>query len=168
MSRPDKAERNKARCTTHGLRYHKRYRIWNDMMTRCYNTNSKWYSDYGGRGIKVCDDWKIIANFISWVESLEPIPPKFSIDRIDVNGNYEPSNCRFISSFEQNRNMRSNIVIEYQGEKFILKDFVSKYGVVSYDTASKRISKRGWNPIDAALTPSTPRNMRKKACQKSK
>lgn len=143
------------RNTTHGLSKNKHYPKWRDMQQRCYNQSNKFYADYGGRGVVVCDEWKNDpAAFISWCESKEPIPQGYSLDRYpDLNGIYSPTNCRFASPSQQNRNMRSNIWIEYHGECLIYKDFVTKYGVVSYDTAKGRVRKRGWDRIKAALTP---------------
>ena len=90
--------------TTHGLAKHRLYKAWNDMKTRCINANSKSYKDYGGRGIKVCDRWHDVRNFI------EDMYPSFKeglmLDRINNNGNYEPSNCRWTTMTVQGRNTR--------------------------------------------------------------
>ena len=88
----------------HGLTQHPLYGTWRMMKARCYNKNAKAYKDYGERGIKVCDRWLDINNFIedmypSWEEGL-------SLDRIDVNGNYESDNCRWTTNQIQGRNTR--------------------------------------------------------------
>lgn len=90
--------------TTHNYSNHVLYLTWNGMKQRCYNTNSIKYKDYGGRGIKVCDRWLDISNFI---EDMYPSYLKgLSLDRIDVNGIYEPDNCRWTTKTNQSRNTR--------------------------------------------------------------
>lgn len=95
---------NNHKNTTHGLTYHRLYKTWNSMMQRCNNQKIATYKYYAGRGIKVCDRWKDVRNFI------EDVSPGFqegkTLDRIDVNGNYEPSNCRWVDNFVQARNTR--------------------------------------------------------------
>jgi len=89
---------------THGLTKHRLYSIWNSMMARCYNINKNSYINYGGKGIIVCERWHNINNFI------EDMFPSFeeglTLDRIDVEGNYEPDNCRWIDRNTQAQNTR--------------------------------------------------------------
>jgi hypothetical protein len=73
------------------------------MMQRCFNPNNRWYPDYGGRGPTVCEDWCNFENF--YADMLDP-PDGLSIDRIDNDGNYEPSNCRWATPVEQRANQR--------------------------------------------------------------
>lgn len=81
------------------------------MITRCYNSNSPHYKDYGGRGIKICDEWRTnYAAFEAWALS-HGFSPELSIDRIDVNGPYAPDNCRWVDDKTQANNKRSNIVV---------------------------------------------------------
>lgn len=87
------------------------YRIWMGVTKRCRNENTRIWNSYGGRGIKVCERWLKFENFF---EDMGRRPSKrHSIDRIDVNGNYEPSNCRWATSEEQARNTRT-----YKNNKF--------------------------------------------------
>jgi hypothetical protein len=77
------------------------------MMHRCYNSNNKMYCHYGGRGIVVCEEWHDVREFIQYCEEvLGPLPPKYSIDRIDNDGDYEPGNIRWATASEQIRNRR--------------------------------------------------------------
>src|SRR5215210_7372804 len=88
----------------HGLRYTPEYKVWNNMHTRCRNPKFRYFKDYGGRGITVCERWKRLENFYA---DMGPRPtPTHSIDRIDVNGNYEPSNCRWATPTQQVLNRR--------------------------------------------------------------
>lgn len=105
-------------CTkrTHGFRRHKLYNVWSAMINRCYSDKNNTYINYGGRGITVCDRWHNIANFI------EDMYPSFkdglTIDRINVNGNYELDNCRWATITLQSRNKRviqSNNTSGYRG-----------------------------------------------------
>ena len=146
--------------TMHGLRHHRFYPRWNDMMTRCYNPGNKHFKDYGGRGIVVCQEWHDVAKFIAWCEA-QPFEEGMALDRHpDNDGPYSPTNCRFATPKQQNRNMRSNVWVEHNGERLIFKDFVIKHGVVAPEVAQKRRKKYGWDPKDAALTPLVPRSER--------
>jgi len=90
----------------HGLSYSKEYGIWSDMKKRCFNSKYKEFHYYGGRGIKVCDRWK--NSFLSFYKDMGPRPSdKHSIDRIDVNGDYESKNCEWVTSEIQSRNTRT-------------------------------------------------------------
>ena len=106
-----KSERNKSYFTKHGFCKERLYRLWNDIKKRCYNPNYKQFKDYGGRGIIMCNEWlSDYMAFRNWALSNGYDPnAKFgecTIDRIDVNGNYQPDNCRFVSMKIQNSNKR--------------------------------------------------------------
>jgi hypothetical protein len=90
----------------HGMSYTSEHYAWTDMIMRCTNPNKNQYKDWGGRGIKVCDRW--LESFNNFYEDMGPKPgPNYSIDRINNDGNYEPSNCKWSTKTEQNRNKRS-------------------------------------------------------------
>ena len=117
-----------ARNATHGLsRDHRReYRSWKDMRARCNNPSDSDYADYGGRGIAVCDRW---ADFAAFYEDMGDRPEGMTLDRIDVNGNYEPQNCRWASSKTQANNKRTNHIIEIDGESRTLQAWCDQHGV---------------------------------------
>ena len=101
-----KLEETIKRSTKHKLCNTKLYKVWAAMKGRCYNKNATQYNDYGGRGIIVCDDWKNdFQKFYDWSINNE-YDNKLTLDRINVNGNYEPSNCRWVSMTIQARNKR--------------------------------------------------------------
>lgn len=80
------------------------YGIWRGIIKRCYHVNRRYYNDYGGRGIKVCDRWK--NDFWKFVEDMSPRPENYYLDRIDVNSNYSPENCRWVTQSQNSMNRR--------------------------------------------------------------
>lgn len=102
----DKNEYSYRVCEMHGYSRTRLYRIWQAMKTRCYNKRHKFYPCYGGRGIRICEEWEHdFLSFRNW--ALENgYAENLSIDRIDVNGNYEPTNCRWTDSHTQSINKR--------------------------------------------------------------
>lgn len=103
------------------------YNSWQSMKDRCLNTSATGYEFYGGRGVRVCQRW--LESFESFLSDMGSRPSGTSLDRIDVNGNYEPENCRWATRKEQNRNMRSNNWIIINGEKKTITDWAAESGV---------------------------------------
>lgn len=126
------------------------YRTFRGMWKRCTGRDLKHIRNYRSRGITVCARWKKFAAFI---EDLGSKPtPKHTIDRYpDNNGNYEPGNCRWATTKEQNKNMRRNVVVEYEGEKLLLIDLAAKLGL-NGGVVYGRI-KNGWTLADALSIP---------------
>ena len=117
------------------------YRTWNTMKQRCENPNREKYSIYGGRGIKVCNDWiNSFLSFYKWAIQ-NGYKDGLTIDRIDVNGDYCPENCRWITNKEQQRNKRNNHLVYYRGETHCIAEWAEILGV-SYDHIRYRV-KRG-------------------------
>lgn len=131
----------------HGLHKHSMYNIWQGIIRRCENQKCKAYPRYGGRGITVCERWHTLENFI---EDMEPRPAGMSIERIDNNSNYEPSNCRWSSAKEQANNTRSNRRLTLNGETRTLSGWAEKLGL-AVGTISSRLNRDGW-PIEKVLT----------------
>lgn len=134
--------------TTHGKTKSKLYKVFDAIKQRCYNKHNKQYKHYGGRGIAVCDEWKNdFMTFYDWAVS-NGYKEGLTIDRIDVNGNYEPSNCRLATQKQQQRNKRNNIIIVVNGKKHCLMEWCELLNL-SYTAVRKRIG-RGW-AIEKAL-----------------
>jgi len=107
-------------------------RIFHEMKDRCLNTKLKCYKNYGGRGIKVCNEWLDkqtgIINFYNWAIK-NGYQDNLTLDRIDNNGNYEPSNCRWVTRKEQQNNRRNNRYITYKGETHTMKQWSEKLNI---------------------------------------
>jgi predicted nucleic acid-binding Zn ribbon protein len=104
--------------------YPKAYKVWKSMINRCYTKSSNAYSNYGGRGITVCDRWK--NSFTNFYEDMGDPPEGHSIERIDVNGNYCPENCKWIPNKDQHKNKRTTVKVLLNGELMIQADAAKK------------------------------------------
>ena len=122
------SESSSKRLAKHNLCNTDEYHSWENMKARCYNDKFIQFSNYGGRGIKMCDRWR--HNFVNFLSDMGKKPTsKHSLDRIDVNGDYEPTNCRWATQKEQCRNKRSNRYLEYKSHRMIMKDWSEFIGV---------------------------------------
>ena len=117
------------------------YHIWAAMLQRCNNPNSINYNNYGGRGIKVCGEWRNFAGFQEWALA-HGYEENLSIDRIDYNGNYEPQNCRWATRLEQANNQRSNLKLLFNGEVHTPTE-ISKLTGISINTIYGTHNKYG-------------------------
>lgn len=135
---------------THGD-WNKRIRvIWVNMMARCYKENASNYLNYGGKGIKVCDEWHDYQVFKEWAFA-NGYTDDLTIDRIDVTGNYHPHNCRWATPKEQARNKTNNRYLLFNGESKTLAEWSETYGI-NQGRVSRRIMT-GWTIEDALTRP---------------
>lgn len=135
---------------THGMSNSREYRIWSAMKTRCSNENRDNYKYYGGRGISVCSRW--INSFENFIADMGPCPSdKHSIERKDVNGNYEPGNCYWATQSEQLRNTSRSVRVTWDGRSVTLKELAEITGV-DYDLIQQRL-KGGWDVVKAVTQP---------------
>ena len=144
-SRVDAVHRRK---DYHGDKAERLYHIWGGMLVRCNPKCAHRSSAYSAKGIKVCDEWKDYRAFRKWALA-NGYRDDLTIDRIDVNGDYEPSNCRFATQKEQQNNRSNNHRITYNGETKTLAQWAEIVGI-NASAISKRI-RRGW-AVDEALT----------------
>ena len=122
------------------------YNSYRAMLERCYNKNSDKYPNYGGRGITVCEEWQTFPAFEKWAYE-NGWAPGLTIDRIQVNGNYEPSNCRWADTDTQANNKQDTRLYTYKGETKSMKQWAKASGI-SYYTLRNRLD-RGWTIADA-------------------
>lgn len=141
------------RMTKHGKCNSRTYYIYNNMKERCYTKSNSCYKDYGGRGIVVCNDWKNdFMNFYKWAMS-HGYDDSLTLDRIDVDGNYEPSNCRWVTFTDQQRNKRNNIQITYKGKTQPLKIWCEELDL-PYNSIHHRYKYLHWtDPVILFETP---------------
>lgn len=111
---------------------------WSAMVERCTNRKHPHYKDYGGRGIKVCDRWLGKDGFWNFYEDMGPRPDGTTLDRIDVNGDYCPENCRWETEYGQQNNKRNNRYIVIGGKKKTVSEWARIYGI-SIATAFSRL-----------------------------
>lgn len=125
------------RNTKHNKSHTRLYHIWCGMKARCTNPNSPYFNRYGGRGIKICDEWnKSFDEFYEWSKK-NGYSKELTLDRVDNDGNYEPNNCRWASYSMQNRNKRNNVLSEYKGELRTRAEIAELTGL-SYNTIRRR------------------------------
>ena len=151
---------------THGESKTKLYHIYSGMKNRCYCKNNPAYQNYGARGIKICDEWigeNGYENFSEWARKsgydVNKSKKEQSIDRIDVNGDYSPENCRWATSEEQSYNQRKTVKFEYNGEVVTLKNLQDISGL-KRDILYNRIVNLGWSIEKAINTPHRKMNLK--------
>ncbi|WP_339260903.1 hypothetical protein [Lysinibacillus sp. FSL K6-3209] len=135
---------------THGQSGTKLYYVWVEMRQRCRNVKSKKYKHYGGRGIQVCNEWQKFENFFKWSHS-NGYKEGLSLDRIDVNGNYEPTNCRWATQLVQVNNTRKTPMYYYKGKEQSLADWARELNLNYYTLRSR--ARIGWTPKAMFETP---------------
>lgn len=116
----------------------KPYHVWHDIKQRCLNPNNKAYKNYGGRGITICEEWKNPETFCKWSYA-NGYKEGLSIDRIDVNGNYEPSNCRWVDIKTQQRNKRTNNLLTINNITHCVTDWAEILGISLWQVKNKPI-----------------------------
>lgn len=143
-------------CFHNGLSKHPLRSVYVNMITRCYNKKAHNYKYYGGKGVRVCDEWKdSFYSFYKWaiVNGYDVEHKKDSqLDRIDSNGDYCPENCRFVDRYVQANNKGNNVRVLFKGEMLTHREIYNKYCTVNYHTFLTRIYS-GWDLEEAALTP---------------
>ena len=134
---------------THGMSKTRLFGIYTKMVRRCYVPEESCFKFYGAKGIKICDEWRNDrTKFFDWALS-NGYHDDLSIDRINVYGDYEPSNCRWATAKEQTRNKRNNRYLTYQGKKQIISDWARELNI-NPTTLQNRL-KRGWS-VEKALS----------------
>jgi hypothetical protein len=148
-------ENTRAANVTHGFcsgngKMIRLYRTWRGMITRVTNKNVKEYKNYGERGIAICEEWMSFKSFYNWAYS-NGYSDNLTIERINNNDGYNPSNCRWITREDQAYNKRTTRFVEYKGDKLPLSLMAKKYNL-STDRLFRRL-KRGWDIEKSLLTP---------------
>lgn len=142
----------KRNAVTHGKSGSPAYRSWKAMLARCYNPNFSKYQEYGARGITVCERWR--HSFENFFADMGDRPPQMTIDRHpNVNGNYEPSNCRWATAKEQSNNLRRNVIIEFDGRSMTLAQWSEETGI-DYSCLFYRFQRGSWTAEEILTTPS--------------
>lgn len=153
-------------CLTRRIRYginndgrskHPLYGTWKQMISRCENPNAQNYKRYGLKGISVCEEWHDFWKFAEWSDSVGGRPQGFTLDRINYNGNYEPSNCRWANNHIQSMNKSSSILLTHNGKTETLSAWAKIIGIS--DQAMYNRYNRGWNETDMFLPNQTGNNM---------
>ena len=140
----------KQKMTKHAKSHNRIYKIYYKMLGRCYNKTDNKFLYYGGRGITICDEWKNdFKAFYDW-SMANGYADNLTIDRIDNDSNYAPSNCRWVDIKTQANNKRNNHYITYNDETHTIKEW-SELLNINYSTLHKRITKYKWE-IEKAFT----------------
>lgn len=138
--RKARSERAKKRNTKHGKHGSNIYKRWHSMICRCKYPGHKGWSHYGGKGISVCERWRVFENF--YADMGEPPFPKAQLDRIDGDGNYDPSNVRWVTTKQQQRNRSDTHFLEHRGMRLCITDWSAQTGILAV-TIKQRL-RMGW------------------------
>jgi hypothetical protein len=127
----------------HGLKNSRLYVVWQHMRGRCERKTDKAYKWYGGRGITICEEWRNdFQAFYDWAMA-NGYADNLTIDRIDVNGNYEPNNCRWISNAEQQRNKRDNVRITFEGRTQTISEWAKEFNCYTSSVYREILKREG-------------------------
>ena len=135
--------------TTHGMSHGRLYYAWQHMKERCYRRDRQQWKDYGGRGIRVCDEWmEGFEAFCKWALR-NGYQSHLFLDRRDNDGNYSPENCRWVTRTVQNRNTRANHFIEYLGKRQTVAEWAEQLGINRWNIHNR--IKYGCDPVSALM-----------------
>lgn len=138
--------------TTHGMSKSRTWKSWDSMHQRCTNSSAPDYHRYGGRGIRITERWNFFEHFL---DDLGERPKEMSLERNDVNGDYEPGNCRWATATEQQRNRQDAILLTLNGVTKNIHDWAEKVGI-SVSTLKSRSGAR-WDDYRTLTTPARPK-----------
>lgn len=147
MKRGENLKKGKTAQTTHGMTHTPTWRSWMGMKARCDNPNAEGYHNWGGRGITYCERWEEFENFF---DDMGEKPDGKSIDRIDNDGNYYKENCKWATRKEQQNNMRSNVIVEFDGLSMTIAQWAEHIGI-SRSRLQDRLKK--WTVKEALTKP---------------
>lgn len=143
-------EQCRAATTTHGMSQSRTHDIWTGMKTRCFNANREVFPHYGGRGIRVCERWLKFENFL---EDMGEAPNGLTLDRFpNLDGDYEPGNCRWATKKQQARNRTSSKSFTHNGTTKLIVEWAEDF-CIGYHALYNRLIKHGWSFEDAVSTP---------------
>jgi hypothetical protein len=147
-----KIEATKRANSTHKMSRTKEYGVYCTMIARCYSPTAQRYELYGGRGIRVCKAWRGSSGFLQFLKDMGKKPTsKHSVERIDNDGNYSPSNCRWATQKEQCRNRRDSRRVRYEGKTWTVKELCEHYKI-AYARTIWRLNE-GWSVRKTVLSP---------------
>lgn len=145
-------ERSAQAHTTHGGRYDRLHMMWANMKNRCFNPKYAEYKDYGGRGISVCEDWHTYEAFRDWALNMgyqsDAVRGKQTLDRIDIDGDYCPENCRLVDMYAQANNKQNTIKVKYHDQTLTLGELSQKVGI-TYNRLYYLIRTKGLSAEEA-------------------
>lgn len=145
-------EKLKLAATKHGGKGTRIYHVWKGIRYRCNSSGCHAFSNYGGRGIKMCQEWDDFSAFREWAYS-HGYDDSLTIERIDVDKGYSPDNCKWVTMREQAKNRQTTVWVEYEGVKYCLSDLARVCGL-DYHALYWRIVTQGWPVEKAVRTPS--------------